>query len=59
MQLLVTNTNSWMYTNRLKKKSFLNLADLCKFFQLGLFVGGFLNYNCEDDILKKSARKKK
>ena len=28
-----------------------------KFFQLGSLVGGFLDFNCEDDILKNSANK--
>ena len=39
------------------KNSFQNLGGLCKFFPLGSLVGGFLDFNCEDDILKKSAEK--
>ena len=56
---------SGMYSNRMRKKelsleisylnSFLNLTGLCKFFQLGSLVGGFLYFNV--DILKKSAKK--
>ena len=56
----VENSNELLSSEISYANSFKNLAGLCKFFQpwsLVGGVGGFLYFKCEDDILKKSAKK--